>query len=282
MKVIKTVQEIRKFIQTAKAKDKTIGFVPTMGALHEGHLSLMRQSKKENDITVVSIFVNPKQFGPKEDFARYPREEKKDKLLAQRAKVDIIFYPSVEEIYPQGYLTYVEVEQLTQGLCGRSRPGHFRGVTTVVTKLLNIVTPNILYLGQKDAQQAIVLRKMIQDLNISTEVKICPTIREKDGLAMSSRNSYLSDEHRQEAPFLFQSLKYAQKKIAEGERNVTAINREVTLMIEKNTSAEIEYVECVNTQTLRPLKTIQGEMLLALAVRFGPTRLIDNLMFKVS
>ena len=281
MQSIKSIKGMRKFIQTAKAKNKTIGFVPTMGALHEGHLSLARRSKKENDITVASVFINTKQFGPKEDFARYPREEKKDKLLVQREKVDVIFYPSAEEVYPHGYVTYVEVEEITQRLCGRFRPGHFRGVTTVVTKLLNIVKPNILYLGQKDTQQAIVLSKMVEDLNIPVKVQICPTVREKDGLAMSSRNVYLTAQQRQEAPVLFESLKNAQKKMIDGGRNVHSIAREVKSAIEKNSSAVVEYVECVNAATLRPLTKIQGNVLLALAVRFGKTRLIDNLMFKI-
>ena len=281
MKVVKTIQELKKIIRSAKARHKTIGFVPTMGALHEGHLSLVRRSRRDNDVTVMSIFVNPKQFGPKEDFGRYPREEKKDKLLAQRVKVDIIFYPSVEEVYPAGYLTYVEVEELTEELCGHFRPGHFKGVATIVTKFLNIVTPDVLYLGQKDIQQAIVLTKMVDDLNIPAKVQVCPTVREKDGLAMSSRNVSLTSEQRKEAPILFQSLKIAQKKISQGERDAGKIITLIKSMIQEKTSGAIDYVECANAQTLKSLKWVQGKVLLALAVKFGKTRLIDNLILSV-
>ncbi len=282
MQVVKTIKHFKTLIQKAKKQNKTIGFVPTMGALHKGHLSLIRKSRRENDLTVMSIFVNPKQFGVNEDFSRYPREEKKDKLLAQREKVDIIFYPSAEEIYPHGYLTYVEVEELSNGLCGHARPGHFKGVATIVTKLLNIVTPDVVYLGQKDAQQSIILTRMIQDLNIPVKVQVCPTVRENDGLAMSSRNRYLGLKQRKEAAILFQSLKDAKKKIFKGKRNAHQMTQEITSMIRQKSSGTIDYVECLDAETLQPLTHIKGKVLLALAVKFGKTRLIDNLMFKIS
>ncbi len=279
MRVIQSIESLRRAIKKNKQKNQTIGFVPTMGALHEGHLSLMRKARRENDIVVVSIFVNPTQFGPKEDFKKYPREEKKDKLLAQKEKIDIIFYPSVEEMYPDGYLTYVEVDGTTQNLCGQFRPGHFRGVTTIVSKLLNIVAPDIFYIGQKDGQQAIVLKKMVADLNIPVAVKICPTIREHDGLALSSRNRYLTVQQRNEAPILFQSLKKAKQMVLSGEDNVKKIIQQVQSQIEKNSSSKIEYIECVDADSLEPLIRIQKKIMIALAVQFGKTRLIDNIIF---
>ena len=205
MRIIKSISLLRKALHKFRNTHQSIGFVPTMGAFHEGHLSLMRRSRKENDITVVSIFVNPIQFGPKEDFARYPRPIRKDISFAKRENVDIIFYPSVDEMYAmysKDFLTYVEAPKLSQGLCGKSRPGHFRGVTTVVAKLLNIIGPDHLYLGQKDYQQAVILRQMVTDLNFSVNVTICPTVREVDGLAMSSRNQYLNAPQRKEAGVL--------------------------------------------------------------------------------
>ena len=253
-----------------------------MGALHEGHLSLIRKAKKENDICLLSIFVNPLQFGPREDFHHYPRPVRSDNLLAKKEKVDIIFHPSGKSMYPSGFLTTVEVAQLSDALCGRSRPGHFRGVTTVVAKLLNIVGPNIMYLGQKDAQQAIILKRMVADLNFPTTIKICPTVREKGGLALSSRNKYLTARHRQQAAILYRSLKEAKGKIKSGERRATAIIRHIRSRIEKMSAGRIDYVACVDARTLVPLQTIRGHVMLALAVKFGEARLIDNIIFKVS
>src|SRR3990167_4209879 len=207
MRVVRSVRSIQQLIRKAKSAGKTIGFVPTMGALHDGHRSLLRRCHRENDLVVLSIFVNPKQFGPEEDFGKYPRREQADKKLAKKEKVDIMFVPTAEEMYPEGYLTYIEVERMTHVLCGKSRPGHFRGVTTVVGKLLNIVIPDVLYLGQKDAQQAAVVTRMVRDLNFPVLVKTCPTVREADGLAMSSRNQYLSTGQRKEAVVLYRSLK---------------------------------------------------------------------------
>ncbi len=282
MRVITSVSFMRRLSQKAGRERKTIGFVPTMGCLHEGHASLLRKSKKENDITVLSIFVNPKQFTPTEDFARYPRDFKKDELLAKNQKVDIIFHPSAEEIYPEGYLTAVEVEGLSDILCGKFRPGHFRGVTTVVLKLLNIVSPHRLYLGQKDAQQAVIIQKMVEDLNVPVKVKVLPTVREEDGLAMSSRNAYLTAQERQEARILFEALNLATTKILSGERdskNIVGMIRD--LIRSKTQTSRIDYIECVDARSLEPLTILSGDILIALAVWFGAARLIDNICVRL-
>ena len=249
-----------------------------MGALHDGHISLIRRAKKENNIVVTSIFVNPLQFGPTEDLQKYPRPKKNDKLLLQKNKVDIIIYPSAEEMYPKNFLAHVEVEALGRHLCGASRPGHFRGVTTVVCKLLNIVNPDVLYLGQKDAQQALILAKMVEDLNMGVKVSICPTVRAHDGLALSSRNQYLSSRERSEAVALYQALRQAKKLIEKGERKSATIISHMRQHIRNNSSGKIDYIQCVDTTTLAPLKKLQGKILIALAVKFGNTRLIDNIM----
>ena len=277
MRVIRSVSSIQQSIKKAKAAGKTVGFVPTMGALHEGHRSLLRCCRRENDIVVLSIFVNPKQFGPKEDLAKYPRRERADKKLAKKEKVDIMFVPSAKAMYPSGYLTYIEVARMTQGLCGRSRPGHFKGVTTVVGKLLYIIMPDVLYLGQKDAQQAAVLTRMVRDLNFPVFVKTYPTVREADGLAMSSRNQSLSAGQRKEAAVLYRSLKEARQNIAAGNRLATAIVGKIRSRIARESSGRIDYIECVAADTFLPLKRIQGKAIVALAVWFGKTRLIDNI-----
>jgi len=268
---------LRPVIQAFKSKGKSIGFVPTMGYLHAGHLSLFQKSKRENDITIVSIFVNPLQFGPREDFRKYPRDKKKDEMLAKKEKVDIIFHPSEKEMYSLDFLTYVTTRQLSNGLCGLFRPGHFRGVTTVVSKLLNIVAPDVLYLGQKDLQQAVILKKMMADLNFPAKVRICPTIRERNGLALSSRNTYLSREQSQEAIVLYQALQKAKKMIQQGERKANIIIQTVKAMIQLSPQAsKIDYVACVGVDTLETLTTLKGKVAIALAVWFGKTRLIDN------
>jgi pantoate--beta-alanine ligase len=264
-----------------KNQKKTIGFVPTMGFLHEGHASLLRQSKKDNDVTVLSIFVNPRQFGPNEDLKNYPRDIKKDEKLAKIENVDIIFYPSVDEIYPTDYLTNVEVSVLSNRLCGTTRPGHFRGVATVVLKLVNMVLPDVMYLGQKDAQQAIIIHKMIEDLNVPLKVKVMPTVREADGLAMSSRNSYLTAVERQEAVILNQALKDAQRKILAGERSVSKVIAMIRRKIETQTSGIVDYIECVSAKDLTSVKKIAEDVLIALAVKFGRARLIDNVIVNV-
>ncbi len=281
MRTVKTIKALRLIVQNAKSQNKKIGFVPTMGALHDGHCALIRKCRRENDIVIVSIFVNPKQFGPKEDLASYPRPEKKDKLLAKKEKVDIIFYPSGKEMYPSGFLTNVRVEHITDGLCGASRPGHFRGVATVVCKLLNITTPDTMYLGQKDAQQVVALKYMLQDLNIPTAVRVCPIVREPDGLALSSRNKRLNPRQRKGATVLFESLKYAKKKALSGERQAASITRSMQTMIEKRSSGKIDYIACVNRNSLIPLNQLEGEVMIALAVKFGRTRLIDNIAFNI-
>ena len=278
MRVIKSIKSLQASIKGIKSQNRSIGFVPTMGALHDGHLSLIKNSRRENDTTIISIFVNPKQFGPKEDFFNYPRPEKKDILLAKKEKIDIIFYPSEKEMYPTSFLTSIQVDQMTKGLCGKSRPGHFQGVATVVGKLLNIVTPDILYLGQKDAQQAIMIKQLARDLNFPVLIKVCPTVREADGLALSSRNIKLKLQHRKEAPILFESLTCAQKMIRNGEDNSAKIINWIRANIKNHSSGKIDYIECVNAESLAPLPRIQGKAMIALAVYFGQTRLIDNII----
>lgn len=284
MQVVETIKSIRQLIQKAKAKNKKIGFVPTMGALHEGHLSLIHKCKKENNLTVLSIFVNPSQFSPTEDLAKYPRMFKQDLLLAKKENVDIIFHPSAEEMYPEGScegLTYVEVEKPGSILCGKFRPKHFRGVATVVTKLLNIIEPHAFYLGQKDAQQAVILKKIIEDLNFPVIVNICPTVRERNGLALSSRNVFLTRGQKEEAVVLFQSLQEAEKRIFKGERHPGKITEWIKENIKENSSGKVQYVECVSADSLGALKRLEGEVLIALAVFFGRTRLIDNIIVKL-
>lgn len=277
MRVIRSVKFLQQFIKKSKLTGKTVGFVPTMGALHAGHVSLLRRCRRENDIVVLSVFVNPEQFGPREDFAKYPRREREDKKLAKQEKVDILFVPTVKEMYPAGYLTYIEVGKMTRGLCGKSRPRHFKGVTTIVGKLLNIVMPDVLYLGQKDAQQAAVLTRMARDLNFPVVVHICPTVRESNGLALSSRNQYLTASQRQEAAVLYRSLKEARQSVAAGNRSATAIIAKMRSRIRRESSGRIDYIECVDAHTLEPLRKIRGKAMFALAVWFGSTRLIDNI-----
>ena len=278
VKAIDSIQKMSTHIRIMKKEGKTIGFVPTMGYLHEGHLSLVRTAKKHTDVVVVSIFVNPAQFGPNEDYEKYPRALKRDEELAGGAGADIIFYPSVKDIYPQGYSTYVDVEGLTENLCGVSRPGHFRGVTTIVAKLFGIVKPDIAYFGQKDAQQAVVIKKMAEDLNMGIDVKVLPTIREKDGLAMSSRNAYLSKSERIDALVLYQALKKSQELIETGENDAKKISSMINEMVSAKPNAKIDYISIVDAKTLKDASVISGEVLIALAVFIGKTRLIDNII----
>jgi pantoate--beta-alanine ligase len=254
----------------------SVGLVPTMGYLHEGHLSLMRASKRECDTTVVTIFVNPTQFGRNEDLSRYPRDEARDLSLLEAEGCDAVFIPTVEEMYPEGYSTYVNVEGLTARLEGASRPTHFRGVTTIVMKLLQILGPNRAYFGQKDAQQLAVIRRMVADLNLPVEVVGLPIVREPDSLAMSSRNVYLTPEQRQAALVLNRSLRLAEQRFGEGERNADAIRAEMQQLIAAEPLAEIDYVSIADANTLDELTTIDHPALASLAVRFGATRLIDN------
>ncbi|MDW7652142.1 MAG: pantoate--beta-alanine ligase [Bacillota bacterium] len=282
MEIIRDISTLRNQIKAARLPGRTVGLVPTMGYLHEGHLSLLRQARRENDLVVLSIFVNPLQFGVGEDFEEYPRDLDADAAKAEEAGCDLIFAPTVKEMYPKGYATFVDVERLTESLCGASRPGHFRGVTTVVTKLFNIVTPDHTYFGQKDAQQALVLRKMAKDLNMDLTVQIMPIIREADGLAMSSRNVYLLPEERNAATVLSRSLRQAQERIEHGERDANAIIKCITETIDTEPLANIDYVAVVDTDEIKKTETIQGQTLIALAVRFGKTRLIDNIIVEVS
>lgn len=277
MEIITAVSELREKIQAWKKQGLKIGFVPTMGYLHQGHLSLVRESKKRSDLTVVSIFVNPKQFGPGEDYQVYPRDLERDQALLEREGVDLVFYPSVEAMYPEGYKTYVEVEDLQDKLCGKSRPGHFRGVCTVVLKLFNLVQPDEAYFGWKDAQQVIIIQKMVEDLNLPVKIVPLPLIRDHDGLALSSRNTYLSPEERRAALVLKKSLDLAEKLILNGESEAGVIRQKMIELISAEPLARIDYVEIVDLKTLEPLKTIRDQALVALAVFIGRTRLIDNL-----
>ncbi len=276
MRIIRSPKIMTEVLKKLKLKDRTIGFVPTMGALHEGHLSLIRKARKENDIVAVSIFVNPTQFGPKEDFKRYPRPIRKDIVLCCKEKVDFIFYPKVKDLYPQGFKTFVTVEQLSNVLCGKSRPGHFRGVATVVTKLFNIVNPDIAYFGQKDTQQAIIIKRLVCDLNIPVKIKVMPIIREKDGLALSSRNIYLNQQERKDALVLFRSLNLAKDLLKEGERDAGRVINSMRKLIKQRKSAKIDYISIVDPKDLKPVKRILNGCLIALAVWMGKTRLIDN------
>jgi pantoate--beta-alanine ligase len=265
-----------------RVEGKRIGFVPTMGYLHDGHLSLMRLLRARCEALVASIFVNPMQFGPNEDFAQYPRDLERDLRLCESAGCDAVFSPSVEDIYPENFHTHVEVEYLTETLCGPWRPGHFRGVATVVCKLFNIVQPYFAAFGQKDAQQVVVIERMVRDLNMPVEIVIGPTKRESDGLAMSSRNVYLSPAERLQAAALYHALSLAARMIRDGERNSIQIISAMKSLIQREVAAPvIEYIEIVDRATLHPVQSITGEIIIALAVRIGKTRLIDNFMLSV-
>lgn len=284
MEIITSKEALRSYLKKMRSAGRSIGFVPTMGFLHEGHLSLMRRARLENDLVVVSIFVNPTQFGPNEDLAAYPRDEQRDRALMQSVNVDIAFFPEAAEIYPQGFKTYVEVQgAITQVLCGRSRPMHFRGVTTVVAKLFHLVAPDKAYFGQKDAQQAAVIRQMVRDLDFDLQVVVCPIQREADGLAMSSRNTYLSQKQRADAVILYRSLCEAARQIQEGgQRSAHGVVQSIKERISSVPDAVIDYIEVVNADDLTTLEVLEEEILIALAVKFGRTRLIDNLQISLS
>ena len=277
--IITTVEIIKRFLVIANKGNKTIGFVPTMGALHEGHLSLIKRAKMENDLVIVSIFVNPTQFGPNEDFETYPRDAMRDTNMAYEAGADVVFNPTVREMYPEGSSTWVNVEgDITSVMCGASRPTHFRGVTTVVNKLLNIVEPNKAYFGQKDAQQAAVLKKMVRDLHLNVELVICPIVREADGLALSSRNVYLSDEERFQAVILYEALQLARDTYMDGESDVETLIQLIKDKIETMPLAKIDYVNIYAYPSLAPIDQIKQTSIAAVAVQFGKTRLIDNVI----
>jgi len=276
MKTLTTIAEMKAAVRAARAEGKTVGFVPTMGFLHEGHLSLVRASKSTFGLTVVSVFVNPTQFGPQEDFKTYPRDLARDAAMLEKEGVDILFNPEAGAMYPEGYGTYVEVQGLQDRLCGASRPGHFRGVCTVVLKLFEIVRPDVAYFGRKDAQQAIVLTRMVRDLNLDVRIDVRPIVREADGLAMSSRNTYLNPAERQAALVLIRSLRAAGTWIAAGERRAAAVVAGIREMIGREPLARIDYAEAVDAADLGPVETITDGTLIALAVFIGKTRLIDN------
>jgi len=277
MKIVETIAEMKKLrLKLAEP----VGLVPTMGYLHEGHLALVRQARAENSSVVVSIFVNPTQFGPQEDFQLYPRDPQRDLALLEKEKVDIVFMPSAAEMYPPQFSSWVEVGGITQRLEGAARPGHFRGVATVVAKLFNIVQPTRAYFGQKDAQQAVVIKRMVADLNMNLEIITVPTVREPDGLAMSSRNTYLNPEERQAALVLYQALCSAQKLWAQGETDARFLRQQMTVLIQKEPLATINYISITNTETLEELDKVNAPALVSLAVRIGKTRLIDNVVLE--
>jgi pantoate--beta-alanine ligase len=277
MQIAKNIAEMKAMRMKSPG---SVGFVPTMGYLHEGHLALVKQARAENTAVVVSIFVNPTQFGPSEDFKTYPRDTERDLAMLQKEKTDIVFMPSAEEMYPEGFSSWVEVEKVTDRLEGSHRPGHFKGVATVVAKLFNIVEPTRAYFGQKDAQQALVIKKMVADLNMNLEVIVAPTVRESDGLAMSSRNVYLNPREHQAATVLFKALTLAQNLREKGERNAERIREEMTSLISQEPLAKIEYVSLAGAETLEELSKIDRPALVSLAVRFGKTRLIDNMLLE--
>ena len=264
--------------RSLRAAGNRLGLVPTMGALHEGHLSLVRAAKSQCDAVAVSIFVNPTQFGPNEDFAKYPRTFDRDRDLLRQEGVDVLFAPSTEEMYPAGACTWVTVEGMSDRLCGRSRPGHFRGVTTVVAKLFHIVEPDLAFFGQKDAAQAAIIRRMVRDLNLPVEIVVCPIVREPSGLAMSSRNAYLTTEQRQSALVLYGSLKEIERRFQSGERNAAKLIAAGNEIVAAEPSVRLDYLEIVDPDTLEPLPTLNRTALVAIAAFVGTTRLIDNVL----
>ncbi len=279
MEIVRRIPRMKEIVRDWHRQGRTVGFVPTMGYLHEGHLSLVRESKRMADHTVVSIFVNPLQFGPREDYDRYPRDLDRDVEVLSREGVYFLFYPSAEDMYPPGYRTYVEVEGLSQKWEGASRPGHFRGVATVVCKLFHIVQPDFAFFGQKDAQQFILVRRMVRDLDMDVELIQLPIVRESDGLAMSSRNVYLSPEERAVAPRLYQALQLGQRLVQEeGERDAAKVVEAVRSFLAQEPRIRVDYVALVDLEDLEPVETVRGRALLAAAIYLGSTRLIDNVI----
>ena len=277
MEIAKTIELIRSLVKTARSDGKKVGMVPTMGALHIGHISLIEVAVEECDFVIVSIFVNPTQFVPGEDFEKYPRPLENDLNICRKAGVDVVFAPTHGQMYPVENLTWVNVEKLTEPLCGRFRPGHFRGVTTVCTKLFNIAAPDIAYFGQKDAQQAIVIRRMVADLNMPLEIVICPTVRKPDGLAVSSRNKYLTEQQKKDAVNIYKSLQKCRRMIDAGVTETTEIINGMSKILQHIPSIEIEYISVVDAETLRNIDQIAGKVLAAVAVKIGSARLIDNI-----
>lgn len=280
MKVLQTIVETRVLSRTAHTRDSRLGLVPTMGALHEGHLSLIRAAKAKSDIVAASIFVNPTQFGPNEDFARYPRDLDRDLGLLEREGVDFVFVPSVEEMYPQQGVTWIAVEGLSERLCGKSRPGHFRGVATVVAKLFNIVEPDFAFFGQKDAAQVAIIRRMVRDLNMAVQIEVCPIVREPDGLALSSRNAYLDPQQRKDALVLSRSLNEVRELFRKGERNSSPLIAIAKAEFSAVASVRLDYFEIVDPDDLTPMAAISKRSLVAVAAFVGSTRLIDNILLE--
>lgn len=280
MEIVNKIDELFVTRDGIRSRGGRLGLVPTMGALHEGHLSLIRAAKAKSDVVASSIFVNPTQFGPNEDFSRYPRDLEKDLALLERDGVDLVFVPSVEEMYPQQSVTWVAVEGLSDRLCGKSRPGHFRGVATVVAKLFNIVEPDLAFFGQKDAAQLAVIRRMVRDLNMPVQIEVCPIVREPDGLALSSRNAYLSPEQRQDALVLFRSLLRVRELFADGERNPAILIKAAKNVLSGSSAVRLDYFEIVDPDELTPLALINQPALVAVAAFVGNTRLIDNIVLE--
>ena len=278
MKVVKTIDEVRELVKAWKAEGLRVGLVPTMGFLHEGHQSLIIKAVEENDRVVVSDFVNPTQFGPKEDLASYPRDIERDAKLCEEAGADLIFHPEPEEMYAPDYCTFVDMDGLTKGLCGKTRPTHFRGVCSVVAKLFNIVAPDSAYFGQKDAQQLAVIRRMVRDLNFDIRIVACPIIREEDGLAKSSRNTYLNAEERAAAVVLSRALNKGKALIESGEQSAAKVKDVIMEELCKEPLAKVDYVEVVDADSIEAIKELNGNVLVAIAVYIGKTRLIDNIM----
>jgi pantoate--beta-alanine ligase len=280
MKICTTIDDMRATSRAGHGEGKRLGFVPTMGALHEGHLSLMRAAKAQCHLVAASIFVNPLQFGPTEDLAKYPRSFERDRELLHKEAVDILFAPTPEEMYPAGAVTYVTVEGLSEKLCGKSRPSHFRGVTTVVAKLFHIVEPDLAFFGQKDAAQATIIRRMVRDLNLPVEIVVCPIVREPDGLAMSSRNAYLSPQERKSALVLHRSLTQVKNRFDQGERNATKLIEAGKQVLAQEPTVRLDYFEIVDPNTLDPMQHVTSSALVAVAAFVGNTRLIDNILLE--
>jgi pantoate--beta-alanine ligase len=274
--IVTSIDDVRQRVAAARQRGQTIGLVPTMGALHEGHASLCRAARAETRFVVATIFVNPTQFGPNEDLNRYPRQLEHDLEICGREEVDLVFAPAPADMYPPGFRTYAEVHELQNVLCGASRPGHFRGVVTVVLKLFNIVRPDVAYFGQKDAQQAHIIQQMVHDLNVPIQLRICPIVREPDGLALSSRNQYLDPDQRRRATVLFQALEEVRALVERGERDAAMLRRRLAARIEATPGAVLDYAAMVDADSLQPVEHLRGTVLAALAVKFGSTRLIDN------
>lgn len=282
MQIAQTIDQIRQYVAQARTEGKTVGLVPTMGALHVGHISLIEAAAERCDDIVVSIFINPTQFGPGEDFDAYPRPLEADIEICRAYGVGAVFAPTATEMYPRQMLTWVTVEELTGPLCGRSRPGHFRGVTTVCAKLFNIVRPDAAFFGQKDAQQTIVIQRMVADLNMPLEIVVCPTVREPDGLAVSSRNRYLDPEQRKDASIIYQALEKARAVVEVGVRNAEEIRAEMQATLSRAPALEVEYIAIVDAESLEALDVVAGRVLVAVAARLGATRLIDNIRLDIS